>query len=89
MHRCPFKIYSIFLNYYARCIGTSQLIQICFITPTCFPFPFSQGDVLRNNLLVRYFGKSFIQKPENVEIGVSHTAPITHGPGGIKKILEN
>lgn len=40
-----------------------------------------KGDVLRNNLLVRYFGKSFIQKPENVEIGVSHTAPITHGPG--------
>ncbi|XP_043605368.1 inositol 1,4,5-trisphosphate receptor isoform X2 [Bombus pyrosoma] len=40
-----------------------------------------RGDVLRNNLLVRYFGKSFIQKPENVEIGVSHTAPITHGPG--------
>ncbi|KAF3428798.1 hypothetical protein E2986_14032 [Frieseomelitta varia] len=40
-----------------------------------------KGDVLRNNLLVRYFGKSFIQKPENVEIGVSHTAPVTHGPG--------
>lgn len=54
-------------------------------TPMCFSFPFSQGDVLRNNLLVRYFGKSFIQKPENVEIGVSHTAPVTHGPGGINK----
>ncbi|KAK9299760.1 hypothetical protein QLX08_007324 [Tetragonisca angustula] len=40
-----------------------------------------KGDVLRNNLLVRYFGKSFIQKPENVEIGVSHAAPVTHGPG--------
>ncbi|KOX73812.1 Inositol 1,4,5-trisphosphate receptor [Melipona quadrifasciata] len=40
-----------------------------------------RGDVLRNNLLARYFGKSFIQKPENVEIGVSHTAPVTHGPG--------
>ncbi|KAK9299762.1 hypothetical protein QLX08_007324 [Tetragonisca angustula] len=40
-----------------------------------------RGDVLRNNLLVRYFGKSFIQKPENVEIGVSHAAPVTHGPG--------
>ncbi|KAK1131630.1 hypothetical protein K0M31_017920 [Melipona bicolor] len=40
-----------------------------------------KGDVLRNNLLARYFGKSFIQKPENVEIGVSHTAPVTHGPG--------
>ncbi|KZC07542.1 Inositol 1,4,5-trisphosphate receptor type 1 [Dufourea novaeangliae] len=40
-----------------------------------------RGDVLRNNLLTRYFGKSFIQKPENVEIGVSHTAPVTHGPG--------
>ncbi|XP_017762974.1 PREDICTED: inositol 1,4,5-trisphosphate receptor isoform X3 [Eufriesea mexicana] len=40
-----------------------------------------RGDALRNNLLARYFGKSFIQKPENVEIGVSHTAPVTHGPG--------
>ncbi|XP_076394016.1 inositol 1,4,5-trisphosphate receptor isoform X11 [Megachile rotundata] len=40
-----------------------------------------RGDALRHNLLTRYFGKSFIQKPENVEIGVSHTAPVTHGPG--------
>ncbi|XP_076236101.1 inositol 1,4,5-trisphosphate receptor-like isoform X3 [Calliopsis andreniformis] len=40
-----------------------------------------RGDALRNNLLTRYFGKSFIQKPENVEIGVSHTPPVTHGPG--------
>ncbi|XP_076620274.1 inositol 1,4,5-trisphosphate receptor-like isoform X5 [Colletes latitarsis] len=40
-----------------------------------------KGDALRNNLLARYFGKSFLQKPDNVDIGVSHTAPITHGPG--------
>nr|XP_034196586.1 inositol 1,4,5-trisphosphate receptor isoform X8 [Osmia lignaria] len=40
-----------------------------------------KGDALRHNLLTRYFGKSFIQKPENIEIGVSHIAPITHGPG--------
>ncbi|XP_076676433.1 inositol 1,4,5-trisphosphate receptor-like isoform X3 [Andrena cerasifolii] len=40
-----------------------------------------RGDALRNNLLARYFGKSFLQKPENVDIGVSHTAPVTHGPG--------
>ncbi|XP_054006484.1 inositol 1,4,5-trisphosphate receptor isoform X12 [Hylaeus anthracinus] len=40
-----------------------------------------KGDVLRSNLLARYFGKSFLQKPENVDIGVSHIAPITHGPG--------
>ncbi|XP_028521962.2 inositol 1,4,5-trisphosphate receptor isoform X17 [Apis cerana] len=40
-----------------------------------------KGDALRNNLLARYFGKSFIQKPETVEIGVSHSAPVTHGPG--------
>ncbi|XP_031843317.1 inositol 1,4,5-trisphosphate receptor isoform X6 [Nomia melanderi] len=38
-----------------------------------------KGDVLRNNLLARYFGKSFIQKPEHIEIGVSNT--VTHGPG--------
>ncbi|CAL7936476.1 unnamed protein product [Xylocopa violacea] len=40
-----------------------------------------KGDALRHNLLSRYFGKSFIQKPETVEIGVSHAAPVTHGPG--------
>ncbi|XP_031368798.1 inositol 1,4,5-trisphosphate receptor isoform X2 [Apis dorsata] len=40
-----------------------------------------RGDALRNNLLARYFGKSFIQKPETVEIGVSHSALVTHGPG--------
>ncbi|XP_043803377.1 inositol 1,4,5-trisphosphate receptor isoform X4 [Apis laboriosa] len=40
-----------------------------------------KGDALRNNLLARYFGKSFIQKPETVEIGVSHSALVTHGPG--------
>ncbi|XP_011263285.1 inositol 1,4,5-trisphosphate receptor isoform X3 [Camponotus floridanus] len=43
------------------------------------------GDVLRNNLLTRYFGKGFIQKPENIDIGVSRSATITHGPGA--KIL--
>ncbi|XP_011870183.1 PREDICTED: inositol 1,4,5-trisphosphate receptor isoform X1 [Vollenhovia emeryi] len=43
------------------------------------------GDALRNNLLTRYFGKSFIQNPENVDIGVSRSATITHGPGA--KIL--
>ncbi|XP_067209900.1 inositol 1,4,5-trisphosphate receptor isoform X4 [Linepithema humile] len=42
------------------------------------------GDVLRNNLLARYFGKSFTQK-ENVDLGVSRGATITHGPGA--KIL--
>ncbi|XP_011870188.1 PREDICTED: inositol 1,4,5-trisphosphate receptor isoform X6 [Vollenhovia emeryi] len=44
-----------------------------------------KGDALRNNLLTRYFGKSFIQNPENVDIGVSRSATITHGPGA--KIL--
>ncbi|XP_011151642.1 inositol 1,4,5-trisphosphate receptor isoform X6 [Harpegnathos saltator] len=43
------------------------------------------GDALRTNLLTRYFGKSFLQKPENVDIGVSRSATITHGPGA--KIL--
>jgi len=36
---------------------------------------------LRNNLLTRYFGKN-LQNPENVDIGVSRSATITHGPGG-------
>ncbi|XP_020277940.1 inositol 1,4,5-trisphosphate receptor isoform X8 [Pseudomyrmex gracilis] len=43
------------------------------------------GNALRNNLLTRYFGKSFMQKPENVDIGVSRSATVTHGPGA--KIL--
>ncbi|KAL0130568.1 hypothetical protein PUN28_002308 [Cardiocondyla obscurior] len=44
-----------------------------------------KGDALRNNLLTRYFGKSFTQNPENVEIGVTRSTTITHGPGA--KIL--
>ncbi|KAG8253159.1 hypothetical protein J6590_040819 [Homalodisca vitripennis] len=41
-----------------------------------------QGDVLRNSLLTRYFGKSFIQKRDNVELGVaSQRSLVTHGPG--------
>ncbi|XP_046681904.1 inositol 1,4,5-trisphosphate receptor isoform X6 [Homalodisca vitripennis] len=40
------------------------------------------GDVLRNSLLTRYFGKSFIQKRDNVELGVaSQRSLVTHGPG--------
>ncbi|XP_043281017.1 inositol 1,4,5-trisphosphate receptor isoform X5 [Venturia canescens] len=44
-----------------------------------------RGDALRNNLLIRYFGRSFIQKPDNVEIGATCTTAVTHGPGA--KIL--
>ncbi|KAG7206265.1 hypothetical protein KM043_003649 [Ampulex compressa] len=40
-----------------------------------------KGDALRNNLLNRYFGKSFTHKPETVEIGVPLTTAVTHGPG--------
>ncbi|KAH0948674.1 hypothetical protein HN011_002941 [Eciton burchellii] len=40
-----------------------------------------KGDVLRNNLLSRYFGKNFLQKAENIDVGVSRSATITHGPG--------
>ncbi|KAG8235390.1 hypothetical protein J437_LFUL009249 [Ladona fulva] len=47
---------------------------------------FFNGDVLRNSLLNRYFGKSFQQKRENVELGLSvPLPPVTHGPGA--KIL--
>lgn len=42
-----------------------------------------QGDVLRNFLLVRYFGRNFIQKKDNVDIGKRlPIAVVTHGPGG-------
>ncbi|XP_033607946.1 inositol 1,4,5-trisphosphate receptor isoform X2 [Cryptotermes secundus] len=41
-----------------------------------------RGDVLRNNLLMRYFGKSFVHKRETVELGIlSPHPPVTHGPG--------
>jgi hypothetical protein len=44
---------------------------------------FTQGDVLRNNLLMRYFGKSFVNKRDTVELGIlSPHPPVTHGPGG-------
>lgn len=41
-----------------------------------------QGDVLRNSLLTRYFGKEFIQNNNTVELASIQTAPATHGPGG-------
>ncbi|KAF4532260.1 hypothetical protein B566_EDAN016442, partial [Ephemera danica] len=44
--------------------------------------PVLKGDVLRNSLLTRYFGKAFIQKKETVELGTrSPHPPVTHGPG--------
>jgi inositol 1,4,5-triphosphate receptor type 1 len=45
-----------------------------------------QGDVLRNFLLVRYFGRNFIQKKETVDLGKRlPIAVATHGPGGEDK----
>ncbi|XP_069694590.1 inositol 1,4,5-trisphosphate receptor isoform X4 [Periplaneta americana] len=41
-----------------------------------------KGDVLRNNLLVRYFGKNFVHKRDTVELGIlSPLSLATHGPG--------
>ncbi|XP_015117439.1 inositol 1,4,5-trisphosphate receptor isoform X3 [Diachasma alloeum] len=40
-----------------------------------------RGEALRNNLLIRYFGKAFLQKAEHVDIGVLSSTSITHGPG--------
>ncbi|XP_019760467.2 inositol 1,4,5-trisphosphate receptor [Dendroctonus ponderosae] len=39
-----------------------------------------KGDVLRNSLLSRYFGKNFTQNHENVTIA-NCQIPVTHGPG--------
>ncbi|XP_075218736.1 inositol 1,4,5,-trisphosphate receptor isoform X2 [Lycorma delicatula] len=40
------------------------------------------GDVLRNNLLIRYFGKNFVQKQETVELGPqAQCSVVIHGPG--------
>nr|ASO75059.1 inositol 1,4,5-trisphosphate receptor (IP3R) [Bemisia tabaci] len=45
-----------------------------------------KGDILRNNLLTRYFGKSFTQKQNAVELGKpTQKFIISHGPGA--KIL--
>ncbi|CAH1103547.1 unnamed protein product [Psylliodes chrysocephalus] len=44
-----------------------------------------KGDVLRNSLLARYFGRAFIQTSNSVELGNGLTLPATHGPGA--KIL--
>ncbi|KAJ8985868.1 hypothetical protein NQ317_006242 [Molorchus minor] len=38
------------------------------------------GDVLRNSLLARYFGKNFVTAQTNVELGII-ISNITHGPG--------
>ncbi|RZF46806.1 hypothetical protein LSTR_LSTR012029 [Laodelphax striatellus] len=41
-----------------------------------------KGDVLRNNLLIRYFGKDFVQKQETVELGTpTPKSVVIHGPG--------
>ncbi|XP_044006892.1 inositol 1,4,5-trisphosphate receptor isoform X3 [Aphidius gifuensis] len=40
-----------------------------------------RGDALRNNLLIRYFGKEFLLKSENVDIGTKKTIAVSHGPG--------
>ncbi|XP_045481251.1 inositol 1,4,5-trisphosphate receptor isoform X2 [Harmonia axyridis] len=44
-----------------------------------------KGDVLRNSLLARYFGKAFIQKHDTVALGNYQIAAVMHGPGA--KIL--
>nr|CAD7455068.1 unnamed protein product [Timema tahoe] len=45
-----------------------------------------KGDVLRNNLLARYFGKNFLVKHDTLDLKKPlHLAPVTHGPGA--KIL--
>ncbi|CAG2053001.1 unnamed protein product [Timema podura] len=45
-----------------------------------------RGDVLRNNLLARYFGKNFLVKHDTLDLKKPlHLAPVTHGPGA--KIL--
>ncbi|KAF5282120.1 hypothetical protein FQA39_LY17676 [Lamprigera yunnana] len=40
-----------------------------------------KGEVLRNSLLVRYFGKTFMQKHDTVEISSVQLASVMHGPG--------
>ncbi|KRT78522.1 ion channel, partial [Oryctes borbonicus] len=44
-----------------------------------------KGDALRNSLLTRYFGKSFVQKHETIDVNSRKYSSITHGPGA--KIL--
>ncbi|CAG9759584.1 unnamed protein product [Ceutorhynchus assimilis] len=39
-----------------------------------------KGDVLRNSLLARYFGKNFSQAHDNTSVS-SYQVPVTHGPG--------
>lgn len=42
-----------------------------------------QGDILRNSLLTRYFGKQFIQKQNAFDLRMSaQRNVVTHGPGG-------
>ncbi|KAJ3639793.1 hypothetical protein Zmor_003130 [Zophobas morio] len=40
-----------------------------------------KGDVLRNSLLARYFGKAFVQKHDTVELGTYQLSSVMHGPG--------
>jgi inositol 1,4,5-triphosphate receptor type 1 len=40
-----------------------------------------KGDVLRNSLLARYFGKAFVQKHETIELRTYQLSSVMHGPG--------
>lgn len=40
-----------------------------------------KGDVLRNSLLARYFGKAFVQKHDPIEYGTYQFSSVMHGPG--------
>lgn len=39
--------------------------------------------MLRTSLLTRYFGKSFVQKHDNMDLGAYQLSSVMHGPGGI------
>jgi inositol 1,4,5-triphosphate receptor type 1 len=67
------------MSLYHRKFGKIQQSVVHFFTSKMN----FQGDVLRNFLLVRYFGRNFIQKKETVDLGKRlPIAVATHGPGG-------
>lgn len=60
---------------FCTCLYWDSSVCLIYLPEHC-----TQGDVLRHSLLMRYFGKSFVNKRETVEL--SPHPPVTHGPGG-------
>lgn len=72
-----FMLTNVYIHLFVCSFECLKFFTHNFLTPYTF-----QGDVLRNSLLARYFGKAFIQKHDTVELSSYQLSSVMHGPGG-------